>query len=77
MINAMNTAGFSPIRPKECYIILDALRGLALFGICLANFPEFSLYSFLKSDVATGMPTAGIDRVIRYLQYRWNGFGVC
>lgn len=58
MINAMNTAGFSPIRPKERYIILDALRGLALFGICLANFPEFSLYSFLKSDVATGMPTA-------------------
>lgn len=77
MINAMNTAGFSPIRPKERYIILDALRGLALFGICLANFPEFSLYSFLKSDVATGMPTAEIDRVIRYLQYRWNGFGVC
>lgn len=69
MINAMNTAGFSPIRPKERYIILDALRGLALFGICLANFPEFSLYSFLKSDVAAGMPTAGIDRVIRYLQY--------
>lgn len=69
MINTMNTAGFSPIRPKERYIILDALRGLALFGICLANFPEFSLYSFLKSDVAAGMPTAGIDRVIRYLQY--------
>ena len=58
-----------PVRAKERYIILDSLRGLALFGICLANFPEFSLYTFLKSDVTAAMPTAGIDRIIRYIQY--------
>jgi len=54
-------------RPR--HIILDALRGLALLGICLANFPEFSLYSFLDSSVTGTMSTAGVDRIIRYLQY--------
>lgn len=54
---------------KQRHIILDALRGLALFGICLANFPEFSLYTFLNSDVTGLMPTAGIDIVVKYLQY--------
>lgn len=58
-----------PVRSKERYILLDALRGLALFGICLANFPEFSLYSFLKNEATAAMSTAGIDRIIRYLQY--------
>ena len=37
-----------PTTIKQRFIILDALRGLALFGICLANFPEFSLYTFQK-----------------------------
>lgn len=59
----------NPMGSKERYIILDALRGFALFGICLANFSEFSLYSFLHADVAAEMPTAGVDRILRYLQY--------
>lgn len=58
-----------PVCPKERHMILDALRGLALFGICVANFPEFSLYVFLKSDAVSAMPAAGIDRIIRYIQY--------
>lgn len=65
----MNTENIGPVQSKERYIILDVLRGVALCGICLANFPEFSLYSFLKDDAAAGMSTAGIDRIIRYLQY--------
>lgn len=48
---------------------MDVLRGLALLGIALANFPEFSLYSFLSVEAADAMPTAGIDRVVHYLQY--------
>jgi len=59
----------SPVKPKERHIILDALRGFALFGICLANYPEFSLYTFLPDEVTAAMPTAGIDRVVKYLQY--------
>lgn len=59
----------APIQSKERSVILDALRGFALLGICLANFPEFSLYTFLNSEITDAMPTAGIDKVIRYLQY--------
>lgn len=63
-----NTKEINPIRSTDRYIILDALRGIALFGICLANYPEFSLYIFQKDEVIAGMPTANIDHVIKYLQ---------
>lgn len=68
-MNENSMEHISPIQPRERFIILDVLRGIALLGICLANFPEFSLYTFQKSEVAASMPTAGIDRVVRYLQY--------
>lgn len=58
-----------PVRSSERYAILDVLRGLALLGIALANFPEFSLYSFLPVEAAGAMPTAGIDRIVHYIQY--------
>lgn len=58
-----------PVQGEERHMILDVLRGLALFGICLANFPEFSLYSFFPPEAAAAMPTAGVDRMIRILQY--------
>jgi uncharacterized protein len=57
----------SPV--KQRHIILDALRGLALLGICLANFPEFSLYTFQSVQVQNAMPTAAIDTVVKYFQY--------
>lgn len=59
----------SPVQPQERFMILDVLRGLALLGICLANFPEFSLYTFQPDEVTASMPSAGIDRVVRYFQY--------
>ena len=58
-----------PVKSSERHAILDVLRGLALLGIAIANFPEFSLYSFLPTDVAKSMPTDGIDRIVHYLQY--------
>lgn len=54
---------------KERYIILDALRGFAILGICMANFPEFSLYSFKSPETMAAMPSAGADRILRYLLY--------
>ena len=59
----------SPVRPSERYIILDALRGFALLGIALANFPEFSLYTFLKPEAAAALPSAETDKVVRWLLY--------
>ncbi len=58
-----------PVESSARHIILDVLRGLALLGIALANFPEFSLYSFLPEATAGNMPTAAIDRAVHYLQY--------
>ncbi len=58
-----------PVKSSERYVILDVLRGIALFGICLANYPEFSLYTFQKKEVIEAMPTAGIDHLWRYFHY--------
>ena len=59
----------APVKPSERYIILDALRGFALLGIALANFPEFSLFTFLKPEAAAALPSAETDRVARWLLY--------
>jgi uncharacterized protein len=59
----------SPVGQSERYMVPDILRGIALLGICTANFPEFALYTFQKEEVTAAMSTAGIDRVIKYLQY--------
>ena len=63
------TTDLTPTTDKQRYIILDALRGFALFGIILANFPEFGLWTFLSSSEQAAMPSAEIDRVVRFLQY--------
>lgn len=58
----------APIRAKERFVVLDALRGFALLGICLANYPEFSLYSFLNAQERADMGSASVDYIIRYLE---------
>ena len=63
----MNTK--NPTSEKERYAILDIMRGLALMGIVLANFPEFGLWTFLSSDEQATMPTASVDSTVRFLQY--------
>lgn len=64
-----NANQLTPISEKQRYVILDALRGFALLGICLANLPEFSLWTFLPSEAQEAMPTAQADHVVRFLQY--------
>lgn len=46
MNKEMDIKDMVPVKTSERHVILDALRGFALLGICLANFPEFSLYTF-------------------------------
>ncbi len=58
-----------PTTDKQRHLILDLLRGLALMGIALANFPEFALWTFLSSDEQAAMTTASIDNVVRYVQF--------
>ena len=65
----MGTVPLIPTTAKERHVVIDALRGLALLGIALANFPEFALWTFLSADEQSAMPTAGVDRIVRFLQY--------
>lgn len=58
--------GVTPIQEKQRYIILDALRGFALVGIVMANFPEFSLYSFLGDVAKAQLPFHVADIVTGY-----------
>ena len=58
-----------PTTERERHLVLDLLRGLALMGIALANFPEFALWTFLAPEQQAAMPTAAVDRVVRFLQY--------
>lgn len=58
-----------PTTERQRHVILDALRGLALMGIALANFPEFALWTFLSSEQQAAMPTVCIDEIVRFLQY--------
>ena len=58
-----------PTTERQRHLILDLLRGLALMGIALANFPEFALWTFLSAEEQAAMPTAEVDRVVRYAQY--------
>lgn len=59
----------SPLATTKRYIFLDALRGIALLGICLANYPEFALYTFLSETTTQAMKSAGIDGICKFLMY--------
>ncbi len=71
MDNGQHTNGTSlqgaPVAVRQRYIILDALRGFALLGIVLANFPEFSLWTFLSDEAQAALPTAALDRGCHWL----------
>lgn len=48
--------------------MLDVLRGAALLGIVLANMISLSLYLYLPAPEVSGLPTAGPDRVLDFLE---------
>lgn len=56
-----------PTQACERYMILDTLRGFAILGIALANYPELSLYRFLPADAAAALPASGWDRAINFI----------
>ena len=54
---------------KRRFVVLDMLRGFALLGIILANFPEFSLWTFQTEDHLASMPSADVDHITHWLLY--------
>ena len=63
----MTTQG--PTSERQRYLILDALRGFALLGIAIANYPEFALWTFLSDGQQMEMATGGIDQVVHFFCY--------
>ncbi len=64
-----HSTDIAPVSASRRHIFLDALRGFALLGVCLANYPEFSLYTFQSDSVAASMPGADIDKYVKFFQY--------
>ncbi len=54
---------------KKRYVVLDMLRGLALLGIIMANFPEFSLWTFQTEVTLSAMPSAHSDNIMHWFLY--------
>jgi len=61
-------AGWAPTSGEERHEFLDVLRGVALFGIIVANMILYSLYAYLPETAKTGMVTASSDRVLDFLE---------
>lgn len=62
-----NAQAVGPV--KKRYVILDALRGFALLGIIMANFPEFSLWTFQTPEALELLPAPAFDRALHFLLY--------
>ena len=56
-----------PIASGERIVVLDALRGFALFGILFVNMTWFTGYAVLSPDQRQALGTAGIDGVASWL----------
>lgn len=54
---------------KRRFVVLDMLRGFALLGIILANFPEFSLWTFQTEGHLASMPSSDTDHLTHWLLY--------
>lgn len=48
--------------PSSRAYILDILRGIALFGVYIANLGTFTGYNFLSDEEKTLLPTATLDK---------------
>lgn len=59
----------TPVSISERADILDILRGIALLGICLANYPVFSMYVIQSPEVLEKMPSAIIDKWVAYFHF--------
>lgn len=53
----------APTAGESRLVLLDALRGFALFGVLLVNLKSLSLYSLLPKAERAALPSAGFDRV--------------
>jgi uncharacterized protein len=58
-----------PTTPGERVEIIDALRGFALAGVCLANLGIFSFYYYLSNEQKADLPLPVVNSIINYIVY--------
>lgn len=54
---------------KKRIRVLDALRGFALLGVCLANYKELTLYAFYDVEHTTNVEVSMADKIANFLMY--------
>lgn len=54
---------------KKRLKVLDALRGFALLGVCLANYKELTLYAFYDVGHTTNVEASWSDQLANFLLY--------
>ena len=54
----------TPVADAQRHDVLDALRGIALFGVLLVNLRDLSLYTLMPAAERLALPTAAWDRVL-------------
>jgi uncharacterized protein len=54
----------APVADAQRHDVLDALRGIALFGVLLVNLRDLSLYTLMPAAERLALPTAAWDRVL-------------
>ena len=54
---------------KKRLKLLDALRGFALLGVCLANYKELTLYAFYDVEHTINVNVSMVDQITNFLMY--------
>lgn len=67
MSNATPSPDAGPV--KKRLTALDALRGFALLGVCLANYKELTLYAFYDVSHTVNMQASAGDSYANFLLY--------
>lgn len=67
MSEASDNIQAGPVRKR--LKVLDALRGFALLGVCLANYKELTLFAFYDIEHTTNVQVSIMDQVASFLMY--------
>lgn len=67
MSETTNSIQTGPV--KKRLKVLDALRGFALLGVCLANYKELTLYAFYDVEHTTNVEVSMMDQIANFLMY--------
>lgn len=59
----------NPVASSSRAYILDILRGIALFGVYIANLGTFTGYNFLSDEEKAKLPTAAVDQLYDFFHF--------